>query len=372
MRIVRDHLWKIAFRLHIRQFVEFFFPYHADEVDWDKGIEFLDKELNTIQSKSSSQDRIADVLVRLFLKNSDPIWMLLHVEIQGYTDNIFAKRVHQMGYRIEDLFDITPVMLCILTDDDPNFHPKKYVSGAWGASHSTKFVAYKVMKNPPQRYLNPNSVVAVIMEVAYQATKAKKQDDKTIINQNITIVRKLLAKGYTKVDIHFLKNFISQYVKFDNQENYRIFVWKMDDMVKYETTEDILASYFDPEKRLKFYEDAYRQETQELREYYANFHKEFLANVKTEVEAIANAKVEAIANSKAEAIANAKAEAIAIANAKAEADTKLERSILFMLHQGTSFEDISRFMEISMEEIKVIQEKYKDNNPFESYLNGEA
>jgi hypothetical protein len=43
-----------------------------------------------------------------------------------------------------------------------------------------------------------------------------------------------------------------------------------------------------------------------------------------------------------------------------------------MLHQGTSFEDISRFMEISMEEIEAIQEKYKDNNPFESYLNGVA
>lgn len=345
MRIVRDNLWKIAFRLLMRQFVEFFFPHHAPEVDWDKGIEFLDKELNKIYNRSSSQNRVADVLVRLYLKTGEAVWMLLHAEIQGYVDKHFEKRMHQMGYRIEDLFDITPVMLCILTDDDPNFHPKKYESGAWGSIHSTKFVSYKVMKNPPKKYVNPNSIVSIIMEVAYEATKAEKRSDNVIMNLNLTIIKKLLTKGFKKHEIHFLVSFIYEYVKFGNDINYSIFDEKIDDMVQYETTEELLENFFDPVKRMKWFKEAVREEVaEEVRE---EFKLEIL-----------QAGIKALQERE-----NFKQE-------REQQRKQKEHSILLMLNQGIKIDIIAKVLQMPVEEILEIQEKYKDNNPLKGYLNG--
>ena len=124
MNVGPDQLWKIAFRLLMQQFVGFFFSEKYDEVDWSKGIVFLDKELNTIQPESRPKNRIADVLVMLQLKNGDPLYIFLHIEVQGYFDVDFGLRVHQMSYRIEDKLGHSPVMLSIFTDDDLIFIPK--------------------------------------------------------------------------------------------------------------------------------------------------------------------------------------------------------------------------------------------------------
>jgi hypothetical protein len=63
-----DQVWKASFRQMMPQFVEFFFPHKNDEVDWSKGVEYLDKELNTLLLKSKVKNRIADVLVKLHKK----------------------------------------------------------------------------------------------------------------------------------------------------------------------------------------------------------------------------------------------------------------------------------------------------------------
>ena len=126
MNIGKDRLWKTALRLRMQHTVAFFFPHQYHEVDWSKGIVFLDKELNTINLHARPKNRIADVLVLLTLKNGKKRVLFLHIEVQGYPDIDFPLRIHQMRYRIEDLTGENPVMLAIFTDDDPNFHPKEY------------------------------------------------------------------------------------------------------------------------------------------------------------------------------------------------------------------------------------------------------
>ena len=38
-----DYLWKAVLRLFIQDFIKFFFPDKYDEIDWSKGVEFLDR-----------------------------------------------------------------------------------------------------------------------------------------------------------------------------------------------------------------------------------------------------------------------------------------------------------------------------------------
>ena len=63
--IKQDYLWKAAFRVFMQDFVRFFFLNQYDEIDWSKGIVFLDKELAKLQLKSNGKDRIAGLVVHV-------------------------------------------------------------------------------------------------------------------------------------------------------------------------------------------------------------------------------------------------------------------------------------------------------------------
>ncbi len=309
MTIQRDQLWKLAFRNLMPQFVKFFFPKNYDEVNWDKDIIFLDKELQTIQANSRPKNRIADVLVLLHLKNGQQLYIFLHIEIQGYFDKDFGFRVHQMCYRIEDKYGSTPAMLTVFTDDDPSFHPKEYRSETWGSGHLTFFNTYKVMENHPSTYADPDSIVSMIMETVYHSTHLKMKDDDDVMKLFLLIVRKLFSKGYSKEHIYLVIAFIQAHVKFGNSENYRIFEEKLVNMEQYEEIED-LVTFFDLETKLK-------RERQ-----------------KTELER-----------------------------------QKTELSVLLMLSKGISMELVANILKENLEDILAIQEKYKNNNPVVDYLN---
>ena len=190
---------------------------------------FLDKELAKLQLKSNGKDRIADILVQLYLKNGKEVWVFLHIEVQGYIDKTFSLRVHQMRYRIEDRFGINPVMLVIYTDDNDNFCPNQYKVDTWGSTNRTTFLTYKVKDCPPTMFPNTDNPVSIIMEVAYHATQAKKTSDEDMMKLHLPIVKKLLTKGYSKEQIKALISFIEGYIKFGNSKNKHIFVEKIDD-----------------------------------------------------------------------------------------------------------------------------------------------
>ena len=74
-----------------------------------------------------------------------------------------------------------PEMLCMLADNNPHFHPKQYVRQCWKLSHKTIFNTYEVMKNSPKKYVNPDSPISIIMEVAYNAIESKNKSGKSIM-----------------------------------------------------------------------------------------------------------------------------------------------------------------------------------------------
>ena len=337
MYIKKDQLWKSAFRLMMQQIVGFFFPDQYDEVDWTKEVVFLDKELSTIVLNSRPKNRIADVLVMLTLKNGEKRLLFLHIEVQGYPDTDFGLRVHQMRYRIEDLMGEPPVMLSIFTDDDPSYHPKEYYAERWGASTRTVFNTYKVMEHPPETYSDANNPVALMMEIIYNSTQIKKLSDKEIMDAFIGLTKKLVSSGYTKEYILLMKNFIEAHVTFGDNKNYRIFGEKIEKMVKYETTADIL-SWLDNDKLLEAAQKKSErmQKAAERAQKAAERTKKIVERMQTEKERLR------------------------------------ERSVVALLGQGMSKETIAAVLEITVADIQAIEEKYKNNNPFSKPLNGNS
>ena len=77
-----DSTWKEALDVYFQAFLAFFFRWIHDDIDWSRGFESLDKELQKIAPKSAHGRRYVDKLVKVWRKNGREVWVLLHVEVQ--------------------------------------------------------------------------------------------------------------------------------------------------------------------------------------------------------------------------------------------------------------------------------------------------
>jgi len=88
---------KEALQLYFREFLAFFFPAVETDIDWDRGLEFLDKEFHQIVQgliKEKYQSRSVDKLVRVHRKNGKEELVLVHVEIQSQKTGDFCERMY--------------------------------------------------------------------------------------------------------------------------------------------------------------------------------------------------------------------------------------------------------------------------------------
>jgi len=101
-----DSLWKAVLEDVFDDFLRFFFA-DADQLfDFQRGFEFLDKELTQLfpPEKDEFQPRYVDKLVKVFNNRGTEAWILIHVEVQGYVDPTFAQRMYQYFARIFDKY----------------------------------------------------------------------------------------------------------------------------------------------------------------------------------------------------------------------------------------------------------------------------
>ncbi|MEI6046587.1 MAG: hypothetical protein WCS37_19725, partial [Chloroflexota bacterium] len=142
------------------EFMAFFFPKIHQDIDWSRNPEFLDKELEQLFNEGNAGRRLVDKLVKVYrLGTEEPIWLLIHLEIQGYADPSFAQRMFIYNYRLYDRYfqpkGIDPgsagrldkvISLAVLTDGNKRYHPKRFHIKEWGFELSFKFPSVKLLK----------------------------------------------------------------------------------------------------------------------------------------------------------------------------------------------------------------------------------
>jgi hypothetical protein len=140
-----DSPWKEALDVYFEAFVAFFYPHIHRDIDWSRGFESLDKELQQIAPKASQGRRYVDKLVKVWRKDGREAWVLIHVEVQTQRDPTFARRLYVYNYRIFDRYNRRVVSLAVLADDDPKWRPQKYEDELWGWSVSMQFPPVKLL-----------------------------------------------------------------------------------------------------------------------------------------------------------------------------------------------------------------------------------
>src|ERR1700710_2130533 len=82
-----DILWKVVMEEVFDDLLRFIFL-DADQVyDMERGFEFLEKELAEMYPEPDKEkdSRFADKLVKVYHRDGEEEWVLLHIEIQGDT-----------------------------------------------------------------------------------------------------------------------------------------------------------------------------------------------------------------------------------------------------------------------------------------------
>ena len=239
-----DSPWKDGLEIYFKAFMEFFFPEIAMEINWNKGHQFLDKELTQIVRNAEIGRRYADKLVKVWSLQGKEFHVMIHIEIQSNKDIDFPRRMYIYNYRIFDKSFLPVTSLAILADENLSWRPDKFSHEQWGCTINFQFPMVKLMdyRNKIERLLNQKNPFALIT-IAHLMTKATKNNFEARYSWKWRITTALYEKEFSKKDI---------------MDIYRLIDWFMmlpEDLTK-KFTENLIC--YEEEKKMPYITSAER------------------------------------------------------------------------------------------------------------------
>ena len=204
-----DSPWKKALEAYFKECIQFFFPEMAADIDWKRGYEFLDKELHQVAKDAALGRRYGDKLARVYRKNGQEEWVLVHAEIQGQKKDNFPKRMYTYNYRIFDFFDREVASIAILADDNPHWKPNNFSYELWGSKAGLWFPTIKLLdyKDKWEKLeASGNPFASVVM--AHLKALETVGDNERRYRWKLFLIKRLYKLGYDKKDVNLLFQFI--------------------------------------------------------------------------------------------------------------------------------------------------------------------
>lgn len=231
MSISKDTLWKGIIENLVDDFIRYFFPNYVEEIDFERGFEFLDTELQKLMPDNPSQKRHADKLIQVWFKDGQEAWFLIHVEVQGYQDIQFAARMFECMYRIRDKYQRPVTGLAIYTDWNRRYHYTRFVETFLGTKVTYRFNTYVLRDHTPEILAKDTNPFAAVMEAAWQHLGKKKTDDQ-LHSAKLDLIKRLLKRKVSREKIASIINFIKFFVPFTNSENLLKFEQDLNQLIK--------------------------------------------------------------------------------------------------------------------------------------------
>ena len=205
-----DSPWKQALEAYFPEFLSFFFLDIYADIDWNKGYTFLDKELEKIVRDADLGKRYADKLVKVWRKNGEERWVIIHAEVQGQRESKFAERMFVYNYRLRDRYNKPVVSLAVLTDERASWRPEQFSSEElWGTQITFKFAMAKLIdwgQDWVALETNANPFATVVM--AHLKALETREDAPLRKQWKFTLTRRLYEQGYQRQNVLNLYLFI--------------------------------------------------------------------------------------------------------------------------------------------------------------------
>jgi hypothetical protein len=197
-----DSPWKEAIERYFEAFMAFFFPVAHAGIDWSRGYEFLDTELQQVVRDAELGRRLADKLVRVWRRDGEEAWVLIHVEVQGQPDAAFPQRMYVYNYRLFDRFGRQVASLAVLGDPQPDWRPDRFSYELWGSEAGLRFPIVKLLDYENRwEELEQSANPFAILVMAHLKTQATRRDPTARLEWKLRVVRRLYERGFTRSDI---------------------------------------------------------------------------------------------------------------------------------------------------------------------------
>ncbi len=170
-----DGNWKEIIIEFFEDFVAFYIPHLFPKVDFSKPIEILEQELiQILEALGSDTKRVADKLVKVWLKDGTEKWILVHIEIQSYFERLFPKRMYQMFSMIFNKYDHEIVAIAIYTNiKTPRFFDS-FTLKSYGTSMIYQFIGYRIMRQNEAELLASKNIFALFVLANIYVNKTRK------------------------------------------------------------------------------------------------------------------------------------------------------------------------------------------------------
>ncbi len=218
-----DSAWKKVIKQLFKDFLEFFFTDIHNVIDFNKEIIFLDKELKEIDPDSTLGDRVADVLVKVHLKDGSTsyICIIIHIEVQGEPRSNFMERMFIYFYRAFDKEkkEKVPVMsVAVLTDDNKNYRPDEFRINLFGFQlymkiPIVKIIDYRLKEELIKKLETSKSPMALVVKAQLKSHEVKHADGNRKFEVTKELIRQCYKHGYHRDDVHVILNFFDWVIR---------------------------------------------------------------------------------------------------------------------------------------------------------------
>ncbi|MCZ6678330.1 MAG: transposase [Candidatus Poribacteria bacterium] len=215
-----DEAWKKVIERFFPQFLYFFVPALYEDVDFSKPFTFLDKELEQMSQKSIRGSKFVDKLAKVFLKDGNEQWILIHIEIQADTDDDFSLRMFRYFYRIFDQHGERIVSMAVLAGSENRAVKGRYELKAYGSGIEFQYLTFKLIDYERDKLEAEDNPIALVILAAQERERLRRSQDR--FNTKWYLIRKLYERGYSRAEITGLFEFIDWVLQLSDTEEKRL------------------------------------------------------------------------------------------------------------------------------------------------------
>jgi hypothetical protein len=196
-----DSPWKEFLADYFQEFIAFLFPTAHAGIDWDRGVEFLDGELQQIAVESETGRKSTDKLAKVFTIEGNETWCLIHTEIQGYFEPDFSERMFVMNYRLFDKYRVDVVSFAVFTDARKSFSPDHYRRELWGCEVDFRYPVAKIVdwKDRWSELRLSTNPFALVLMAQIRATESK--DGQQRKAWKLELIQLMYERGFARSDV---------------------------------------------------------------------------------------------------------------------------------------------------------------------------
>lgn len=240
---MQDELWKQIIEALFPDFVDLFLPDLAQQVDLNQPYTFLDQELNALSLGNEQGNRRVDRLVKVFLKDGNEQWVLIHAEVQGYHEIDFAERMLIYFYRIYDKYRQKIAAIAIFADSRNGWKPDKYEYEFANTRLTYQYPVYKILEQSEADLKASENPFALVVLAAQYALRGKRKDESTQLRFKLELIDLLFAKSYDNNKIKAIFYFVDALIKMKSQASQIQFTQEVRNMATTNKKVRILGDY---------------------------------------------------------------------------------------------------------------------------------